>query len=100
MPILLEHEVAIPINGYDCLPCQLLLDARLERTDWQLVDPTGELPLPAGQPDKTTAAVDGGGGEYDHQMDFILRPLLPAQGALFVTNYRVIFKGVPRDPYR
>lgn len=25
---------------------------------------------------------------------------LPAQGALFITNYRVIFIGVPKDPYR
>lgn len=25
-------------------------------------------------------------------------PLLPAEGALFVTNYRVVFKGTPSDP--
>ncbi|KAL1114876.1 hypothetical protein AAG570_007700 [Ranatra chinensis] len=25
-------------------------------------------------------------------------PLLPAEGAIFVTNYRVIFKGTPSDP--
>ncbi len=26
-------------------------------------------------------------------------PLLPAEGAIFVTNYRVIFKGTPLDPF-
>ncbi|XP_072945453.1 myotubularin-related protein 5 [Epargyreus clarus] len=26
-------------------------------------------------------------------------PLLPAEGALFLTNYRVIFKGTPLDPF-
>ncbi|CAK1542502.1 unnamed protein product [Leptosia nina] len=26
-------------------------------------------------------------------------PLLPAEGALFLTNYRIIFKGTPVDPY-
>lgn len=26
-------------------------------------------------------------------------PLLPAEGALFLTNYRVVFKGVPTDPF-
>ncbi|RZF38820.1 hypothetical protein LSTR_LSTR000523 [Laodelphax striatellus] len=25
-------------------------------------------------------------------------PLLPAEGAIFVTNYRIIFKGIPSDP--
>lgn len=25
-------------------------------------------------------------------------PLLPAEGAIFVTNYRIIFKGTPSDP--
>ena len=25
--------------------------------------------------------------------------MLPAEGALFLTNYRVIFKGFPTDPY-
>lgn len=25
--------------------------------------------------------------------------LLPAEGALFLTNYRLIFKGLPTDPY-
>ena len=25
--------------------------------------------------------------------------LLPAQGAVFLTSYRVIFKGMPCDPY-
>jgi myotubularin-related protein 5/13 len=25
--------------------------------------------------------------------------LLPAEGALFFTNYRLIFKGTPCDPY-
>ncbi len=32
--------------------------------------------------------------------DSVSRLLLPAQGALFITNYRVIFIGVPRDPFR
>ncbi|CAB3252550.1 unnamed protein product [Arctia plantaginis] len=26
-------------------------------------------------------------------------PLLPAEGALFLTNYRILFKGTPTDPY-
>ncbi|XP_049878278.1 myotubularin-related protein 13 [Pectinophora gossypiella] len=26
-------------------------------------------------------------------------PLLPAEGALFLTNYRVVFKGAPTDPF-
>lgn len=26
-------------------------------------------------------------------------PLLPAEGAVFVTNYRIIFKGTPLDPF-
>ncbi len=25
-------------------------------------------------------------------------PLLPAEGAIFLTNYRVLFKGTPCDP--
>jgi myotubularin-related protein 5/13 len=25
--------------------------------------------------------------------------LLPAEGALFLTNYRVVFRGTPCDPY-
>lgn len=36
----------------------------------------------------------------DETLDSVSRLLLPAQGALFVTNYRVIFIGVPRDPFR
>lgn len=26
-------------------------------------------------------------------------PLLPAEGAIFVTNYRIVFKGTPLDPF-
>ena len=26
-------------------------------------------------------------------------PLLPAEGAIFLTNYRIIFKGTPSDPF-
>lgn len=26
-------------------------------------------------------------------------PLLPAEGAIFLTNYRIIFKGIPCDSY-
>lgn len=26
-------------------------------------------------------------------------PLLPAEGAIFLTNYRIIFKGTPCDPF-
>lgn len=26
-------------------------------------------------------------------------PLLPAEGAIFLTNYRIIFKGMPCDPF-
>lgn len=35
--------------------------------------------------------------ETSHQL-LGLPPLLPAEGAVFVTNYRVIFKGTPSDP--
>jgi myotubularin-related protein 5/13 len=26
-------------------------------------------------------------------------PLLPAEGAIFLTNYRIVFKGTPCDPF-
>lgn len=26
-------------------------------------------------------------------------PLLPAEGAIFLTNYRIVFKGIPCDPF-
>lgn len=26
-------------------------------------------------------------------------PYLPAEGAIFLTNYRIVFKGIPCDPF-
>lgn len=26
-------------------------------------------------------------------------PFLPAEGAIFLTNYRIVFKGIPCDPF-
>ncbi|KAK4470174.1 hypothetical protein MN116_005754, partial [Schistosoma mekongi] len=117
-PVLLPGEIAIPIGGYDCLSCQLLPDGRYERNDYQLLDPF-----------TTNISSNGGGTSYNNNMshgndvnvlndnnskqdslanieagdievDLMLRPLLPAQGALFVTNYRLIFTGVPKDPFQ
>ncbi|TPP56399.1 Myotubularin protein 13 [Fasciola gigantica] len=101
-PTLLASEVAIPIGGYDCVRCQLLVDGRLERTDCQLLDALGDLSA-AGSgaqngPDKSGPT--GSPVENEFEVDAMLRPLLPAQGALFVTNYRIIFTGVPKDPYQ
>lgn len=39
---------------------------------------------------------DGREESYHHTLG--TPPLLPAEGALFITNYRVIFKGSPSDP--
>ncbi|CAH8512381.1 unnamed protein product [Schistosoma turkestanicum] len=110
-PILLPGEIAIPIGGYDCLSCHLLPDGRCERNDYQLLDPFNS----------NIHDVNGlsGGHMNDHNdnnnhhqdslmnmessdldVDLMLRPLLPAQGALFVTNYRIIFTGVPKDPFQ
>lgn len=38
------------------------------------------------------------GREETSQLHLVAPPLLPAEGAIFVTNYRVIFKGTPSDP--
>ncbi|BES90651.1 Myotubularin protein [Nesidiocoris tenuis] len=38
------------------------------------------------------------GREETSQVHLCAPPLLPAEGAIFVTNYRVIFKGTPTDP--
>jgi myotubularin-related protein 5/13 len=43
--------------------------------------------LPDGREESTAGAPLGG------------PPLLPAEGALFVTNYRIIFKGIPCDSF-
>ncbi|VDP70421.1 unnamed protein product [Echinostoma caproni] len=100
-PTLLASEVAIPIGGYDCVRCQLLVDGRLERTDCQLLDALGDLNATGtGGPNGPDKSGPGSPVENDFEVDAMLRPLLPAQGALFVTNYRIIFTGVPKDPYR
>ena len=84
-------ESIIKLAGLDRLPCQLLLDGRMERVggssedDWARTEPT---PYP------DAAEI------FNDEVDGISRTLLPAQGALFVTNYRVIFIGVPKDPFR
>lgn len=38
------------------------------------------------------------GREESYNQTLGTPPLLPAEGALFITNYRVIFKGTPSDP--
>ena len=35
----------------------------------------------------------------DGRQEDLVMPLIPAEGALFVTNYRIVFKGTPIDPY-
>lgn len=35
----------------------------------------------------------------DGRQEDLVMPLIPAEGALFATNYRIVFKGTPIDPY-
>ncbi|KAL3318923.1 SET-binding factor 2 [Cichlidogyrus casuarinus] len=98
-PELLPSELVIKIGGYNFVSCQLLADGRLEKVEWQQLDmdnlrgatnPTASL--------ASNSEANAGGN--DVEIDTLMLPLLPAQGALFLTNYRLIFSGVPRDPYR
>ncbi|KAF6777609.1 hypothetical protein AHF37_03113 [Paragonimus kellicotti] len=99
-PTLLTNEIAIPIGGYDCVRCQLLVDGRLERTDWQWLDTAGDLSNNSQAGSLSERLSVNSPVETEVEVDAMLRPLLPAQGALFVTNYRIIFTGVPKDPYQ
>ncbi|CAH8857832.1 unnamed protein product [Trichobilharzia szidati] len=117
-PVLLPGEIAIPIGGYDCLSCQLLPDGRYERNDYQLLDPfTNIMPNSASTTNGVNSSDNladnnnnnnnnskqdsvGNNETGDIEVDIMLRPLLPAQGALFITNYRIIFTGVPKDPFQ
>ncbi|KAF8561412.1 hypothetical protein P879_03099 [Paragonimus westermani] len=99
-PTLLTNEIAIPIGGYDCVRCQLLVDGRLERTDWQWLDTAGDLSNNSQAGSLSERLSVNSPIETEVEVDAMLRPLLPAQGALFVTNYRIIFTGVPKDPYQ
>ncbi|TNN07981.1 Myotubularin-related protein [Schistosoma japonicum] len=116
-PVLLPGEIAIPIGGYDCLSCQLLPDGRYERNDYQLLDPfTANISSNGGGSSNSNVSHGNDVNVFndninkqdslgnieagDIEVDLMLRPLLPAQGALFVTNYRLIFTGVPKDPFQ
>ncbi|CAH8574882.1 unnamed protein product [Schistosoma haematobium] len=111
-PVLLPGEIAIPIGGYDCLSCQLLPDGRYERNDYQLLDPfNSNIINPninnGGHGNDSNDNINtkqqdslGNLDASDLDVDLMLRPLLPAQGALFITNYRIIFTGVPKDPFQ
>ncbi|XP_018651634.1 myotubularin-related protein [Schistosoma mansoni] len=108
-PVLLPGEIAIPIGGYDCLSCQLLPDGRYERNDYQLLDPFNSNIMNSNgghgndsNDNSSTKQQDSLGNldASDLDVDLMLRPLLPAQGALFITNYRIIFTGVPKDPFQ
>lgn len=97
-PALLMGESIIRMGGFDRLPCQLLIDGRMERMggDISRSEPMSVVDVNSG---------GGGGGAssyeiFNEEVDSVCRTLLPAQGALFVTNYRVIFIGVPKDPFR
>ncbi|VDN12943.1 unnamed protein product [Dibothriocephalus latus] len=90
------------LGGYDCLPCQLLADGRAERGDWPQVDDllsSQAGALVAVSSSSSSLPRDLLSDDLENSGNFG-RALLPAQGALFVTNYRVIFIGVPKDPYR
>uniref|UniRef100_A0A183SJX9 UDENN domain-containing protein n=1 Tax=Schistocephalus solidus TaxID=70667 RepID=A0A183SJX9_SCHSO len=103
-PTLLTGESLLNLGGYDCLPCQLLADGRAERGDWPPADD-----LLSSQNGALVAAAAAASSSSSLPRDLLSddmensgnfgRALLPAQGALFVTNYRVIFIGVPKDPY-
>ncbi|TGZ55039.1 hypothetical protein CRM22_010521 [Opisthorchis felineus] len=99
-PTLLDCEVPIAIAGNECVRCQLLVDGRLERTDWQWLDTDGDLHNSGQSSSLSDRPSVGSSADTEVELDAMLRPLLPAQGALFVTNYRVIFTGVPKDPYQ
>ncbi|KAL7061824.1 hypothetical protein AAHC03_0763 [Spirometra sp. Aus1] len=101
-PTLLNGESLLNLGGYDCLPCQLLADGRAERGDWPLADES-LAPLNgafvAVSSSSSSLPRDLLAEDLENSGTFG-RALLPAQGALFVTNYRVIFIGVPKDPYQ
>ncbi|CAL8101323.1 unnamed protein product [Calicophoron daubneyi] len=102
-PTLLPEEITIPIAGMECIPCQLLLDGRLERTDWQWLDTSSDLNANgqnSGLSERSGGSTGNVGTENEVEFDTMLHPLLPAQGAVFITNYRFIFTGFPKDPYQ
>lgn len=86
-------------------------DGRYERNDYQLLDPFNSNINPninnGGHGNDSIDNINsklhdsfGNLDACDLDVDLMLRPLLPAQGALFITNYRIIFTGVPKDPFR
>eukprot|EP00108_Taenia_solium_P002239 TsM_000999000 transcript=TsM_000999000 gene=TsM_000999000 len=105
-PTLLMGESIIRLAGLDRLPCQLLIDGRMERVgdggsnsggsggDWSRSEP---MILDA---NNANVATPSSHEIFNEELDSVIRTLLPAQGALFVTNYRVIFIGVPKDPFQ
>lgn len=87
-------------------------DGRYERNDYQLLDPFNSNIINPNinngghgndSIDNINSKLHDSFGNLDAcdlDVDLMLRPLLPAQGALFITNYRIIFTGVPKDPFR
>lgn len=98
-PSLLMGESIIRVGGLDRLPCQLLIDGRMERMGGDLgrSDAMNLVDVNVGG---NNAGSVNGHEIFNEEVDSVSRTLLPAQGALFVTNYRVIFIGVPKDPFR
>ncbi|VDM31890.1 unnamed protein product [Hydatigera taeniaeformis] len=106
-PALLVGESIIRLAGLDRLPCQLLIDGRMERVsdggsnsgggggDWSRSEPTILLDA-----NNANVAAPSSHEIFNEELDSVIRTLLPAQGALFITNYRVIFIGVPKDPFQ
>ncbi|VDL19628.1 unnamed protein product [Hymenolepis diminuta] len=98
-PSLLMGESIIRVGGLDRLPCQLLIDGRMERMGGDLgrSDAMNLVDVTVGG---NNAGAVNGYEIFNEEVDSVSRTLLPAQGALFVTNYRVIFIGVPKDPFQ
>lgn len=82
-PQLLQGEVL----QFDGLRCYLIADGRE-------LGVRRDVPTTHSTPDK-----DGPDREQDMGSDIGGPCLLPAEGAIFLTNYRVIFKGTPVDQY-
>ncbi|CDS40960.1 myotubularin protein 13 [Echinococcus multilocularis] len=106
-PALLTDESIIRLAGLDRLPCQLLIDGRMERVgdgggsggagggDWSRSEQMVFFDA-----NNTNVMAPPSHEIFNEEVDSVIRTLLPAQGALFVTNYRVIFIGVPKDPFQ
>uniref|UniRef100_A0A5K3EUF0 UDENN domain-containing protein n=2 Tax=Mesocestoides corti TaxID=53468 RepID=A0A5K3EUF0_MESCO len=100
-PALLSGESIIRLGGLDRLPCQLLVDGRMERAgggDWRRLEPMSLFDTASGLSALSSASLSH--EILNEDVDSVGRTLVPAQGALFVTNYRVIFIGVPKDPFQ